>query len=63
MSQGRPLRILDDGLTTRVRCGTSALAVHTGAGKGKLTAAFGVVLRDWNSGLNVEVFNFVKSAK
>ena len=39
------------------------LAVHTGGGKGKSTAAFGMALRAWNAGLNVAVFQFVKSAK
>jgi cob(I)alamin adenosyltransferase len=37
--------------------------VHTGPGKGKSTAAFGMALRAWNSGLSVAVFQFVKSAK
>ena len=39
------------------------LAVHTGDGKGKSTAAFGMALRAWNAGLDVAVFQFVKSAK
>ena len=37
--------------------------VHTGDGKGKSTAAFGMALRAWTAGMNVAVFQFVKSAK
>jgi len=38
-------------------------AVHTGPGKGKSTAAFGMAMRAWNQGMNIGVFQFVKSAK
>jgi cob(I)alamin adenosyltransferase len=63
MPQGRPLAVPEDGLTTRARRNLPVLAVHTGAGKGKSTAAFGMALRAWNSGLSVAVFQFVKSDK
>ncbi|OBJ60498.1 cob(I)yrinic acid a,c-diamide adenosyltransferase [Mycobacterium asiaticum] len=63
MPQGNPVEVPDDGLTTRARRNTPVLAVHTGDGKGKSTAAFGMALRAWNAGLDVAVFQFVKSAK
>ena len=52
-----------DGLTTRQRRNRALLMVHTGDGKGKSTAAFGLALRGWNQGWNLGVFQFVKSAK
>ncbi|MBW3576726.1 MAG: cob(I)yrinic acid a,c-diamide adenosyltransferase [Actinobacteria bacterium] len=39
------------------------LIVHTGHGKGKSTAAFGLLLRAWHQGWPCGVFQFVKSGK
>jgi cob(I)alamin adenosyltransferase len=63
MPQGKPERVPDDGLTTRERRRQPILAVHTGTGKGKSTAAFGMALRAWNVGWPIAVFQFVKSEK
>jgi len=63
MPQGQPTTVPDDGLTTRQRRNRPLLMVHTGDGKGKSTAAFGLAIRAWNQGWNIGVFQFVKSAK
>ena len=63
MPKGQPTAVPDDGLTTRQRRNRPLLMVHTGDGKGKSTAAFGLALRGWNQGWSVAVFQFVKSAK
>ena len=47
MPQGKPVAVPEDGLTTRVRRAKPRLIVHTGDGKGKSTAAFGLMLRGW----------------
>ena len=63
MPKGRPEAVPQDGLTTRQRRNRPLTIVHTGAMKGKSTAAFGMALRAWNQGWDVGVFQFVKSAK
>ena len=63
MPQGRVETVPDDGLTTRQRRRQAVLAVHTGHGKGKSTAAFGMALRAWSQGWPIGVFQFVKSKK
>ncbi|MGO4254924.1 cob(I)yrinic acid a,c-diamide adenosyltransferase [Marmoricola sp. RAF53] len=63
MPQGQPTAVPEDGLTTRQRRNRPLLVVHTGDGKGKSTAAFGLALRGWNQGWDLGVFQFVKSAK
>jgi len=39
------------------------LVVNTGVGKGKSTAAFGLLLRGWAQGWPIGVYQFVKSGK
>jgi cob(I)alamin adenosyltransferase len=63
MPQGQPTTVPEDGLTTRQRRDRALLVVHTGIGKGKSTAAFGLALRGWAQGWPIGVFQFVKSAK
>ena len=63
MPEGKPEQVPADGLTTRQRRNRPLLAVHTGDGKGKSTAAFGLALRGWNQGWSIGVFQFVKSAR
>ena len=63
MPKGQPLSVPDDGLSTRQRRNRPLVMVHTGPGKGKSTAAFGMAMRAWNQGWDIGVFQFVKSAK
>jgi cob(I)alamin adenosyltransferase len=63
MPKGQPVVVPQDGLTTRQRRNRPLVVVHTGDGKGKSTAAFGLALRGWNQGWSIAVFQFVKSAK
>ncbi len=63
MPQGQPAVVPEDGLSTKQRRNRPLVVVHTGDGKGKSTAAFGLALRGWNQGWNLGVFQFVKSAK
>ena len=63
MPKGVPETVPDDGLTTRQRRNRPLFIVHTGAMKGKSTAAFGLALRGWNQGWGIAVYQFVKSAK
>lgn len=51
------------GLTTRQARLQPRLIVHTGTGKGKSTAAFGLALRGWAQGWSIGVFQFVKSGR
>ena len=63
MAKGQVETVPDDGLTTKERRERPITAVHTGPGKGKSTAAFGLALRSWNQGWSIGIFQFVKSAK
>ena len=63
MAKGQVENVPDDGLSTKERRERPITAVHTGAGKGKSTAAFGLALRGWNQGWSIGIFQFVKSAK
>ncbi len=49
--------------TSRTRRDRPLLIVHTGHGKGKSTAAFGIMLRAWARGYRVGVYQFVKSGR
>lgn len=63
MAKGQVESVPDDGLTTKERRQLPITAIHTGPGKGKSTAAFGLAMRGWNQGWSIGVFQFVKSPK
>lgn len=63
MPEGTPADVSDDGVTTRQRRLRPALIVNTGEGKGKTTAAMGMVLRAWQQSWSTAVFQFIKSGK
>ncbi len=63
MPEGQTPVAANDGMTTRQRRTQPLVIVHSGTGKGKSTAAFGLALRGWTQGWSIGVFQFVKSAK
>lgn len=54
---------MNDPRPRRTRRDHPLLIVNTGHGKGKSTAAFGMMLRAWARGYRVGVYQFVKSGK
>lgn len=54
---------LSGSLSTREMRARPALIVNTGPGKGKTTAAMGLVLRAWHQGWSTGVFQFIKSGR
>ena len=53
MAKGVVENVPDDGLSTKARRNRPLIVVHTGPGKGKSTAAFGLALRGWNQGFDI----------
>ena len=53
-----PPRTYEPRVTKRIRKGL--VIVNTGNGKGKTTAALGVLMRAWGRGMNVAMLQFVK---
>ena len=58
-----PTEVPTDHRNPKSRRVPSLVLVHTGDGKGKSTAAMGVMLRAVSAGWNVAVIQFVKSGK
>ena len=63
MSDDTHVPPVDDPRPTELRRAPSVVVVNTGEGKGKSTAAFGVILRALARGWNVAVVQFIKSGK
>ena len=49
-------------METKPRLKKGLVMVNTGDGKGKTTAALGLLLRAWGGGLRVCMLQFIKSA-
>ena len=60
---GEERRPREERLKRRSNRERPMLVVNTGHGKGKSTAAFGVMLRGWARGYRIGVYQFVKSGK
>jgi cob(I)alamin adenosyltransferase len=60
MSEGNEAARRPGGRTRRDH---PLLIVHTGEGKGKSTAAFGILMRAWARGWRIGVYQFMKSGK
>lgn len=58
-----PMNTTDPVASTRERRDVAMTIVNTGDGKGKTTAACGVALRAWAHGLDIGVYQFIKSGK
>lgn len=52
----------DDSNTLAPRGRPGLVVVHTGHGKGKTTAALGVLMRGWGRGMRVAMLQFIKSS-
>ena len=62
-TQGETKQPREERLRRRSNRERPMLVVNTGHGKGKSTAAFGVMLRGWARGYRIGVYQFVKSGK